>query len=58
MSNVEITFKNKTNKIEAAEIKKGNITIKLKGKQAIELAEKSVDERFNLDKYIENLFNK
>lgn len=53
----EITFKNKTNRITAAEIKQGSVVIKLKGDQARDLASKSVDERFNLDKYIENLLS-
>lgn len=57
MSNIEITFKNKTNRIESAEVRKGNVVIKLKGDNARDLASKSVDERFNLERYIENLFS-
>ena len=54
---MEIIFKNRTNKIEAAEIINGNIKITIKGEDARELARMSLDERFSLDKYIEKLFS-
>lgn len=57
MQNIEIVFKNRTKKIDKAIVKKGNIIIELKGDKARELAAKSVDERFSLDKFIESMFS-
>lgn len=52
----EITFKNRTNKIEAAEIRYGNVVYKINGEDARILASKMVDERFNPEKLLQNCY--
>jgi len=53
---MEVIFKNKTKRVEVAEIINGNVKITLKGEDARELARIYTDDRFSIDKYIQKLF--